>query len=80
MTKSRYSVILLTIFLTNGITISDVGKATMKPMRNPKAQTRGKWRTKPTFIIAMVKDIVKDMAIDISALNSTVEYFLFISK
>ena len=72
------SVSLLTTFLTNGITTRDVGKATAKPMRNPTAHTRKKLETKPTFMMVMARDIVKDMAIDISAPNRTVEYFLFI--
>lgn len=72
------SVSLLTTFLTNGIIARDVGKATAKPMRNPTAHIGKKLGTKPTFMMAMVSDIVKDMAVDISAPNRTVEYFLFI--
>jgi len=72
------SVSLLTTFLTNGITTRDVGKATAKPMTNPTAHIGKKLETKPTFMMAIVRDIVKDMAADISAPNRTVEYFLFI--
>jgi len=78
MLRLYSSVSLFTTFLTKGITTKDVGKATVKPIRKPTAHIRKKLGTKPTFIIVMVKDIVKDMAVDINAPNSTMEYFLSI--
>jgi len=67
---------LFTIFLTKGITANEVGKATIKPMKNAHIHIRKKFEANPEFMIVIVKDIVKDMATDIKALNITIEYFL----
>lgn len=67
-----------TTFLTRGITASEVGKDTAKPMRKLAIHTGKNSGIKPTFMMVMARDIVKDKAIDIKAPKSTVAYFLFI--
>ncbi len=45
-------------------------------MKNAHIHIRKKFEANPKFMIVIVKDIVKDMATDIKALNITIEYFL----
>jgi len=71
-------VIFSAIFFAIGTTISDIGRATTKLMANPLIHFSKKSGTKPEFTMVRNKEIVKDMANDISAPNKIVEYLLLI--
>jgi len=69
---------LLTISLTNGIMIRDVGKPMTKPVANARTHLSKKPGTRPRFTMVRTRDIVKDIPNDINAPNKTVEYLLSI--
>jgi hypothetical protein len=63
-----------------GITASDVGKATINPTEKPNAHALRKSGLNPKFMIAIARDIVKDMTVDMNSAKSTEECFLPILK
>jgi len=61
-----------------GTTTSDVGNATINPMRKPLNHTTRNVGIRPTLINVKTNDIVNDIKNDINTANKTVEYFLLI--
>lgn len=61
-----------------GTTSKDIGKATRKPMVNPRIHLSKKVGTKPKLMRVRMKDIENDIDNAIKNPNKSVEYFLFI--